>query len=518
MRKLKQKSVVAPMRKFCLGSCFTVLFMALCISACSDDDDDAEKSVFPEKQTVSCVPNDVKELNFETNADWQLTSSATWCRLMNDDHEDYSLSGTAGKQTVILKITDEAMSFDVPTVARLTMMIGANKAIVADVVRDSKVRELKIYDMEGNEIHEIEVGYDDYKPFQIKANFRFAATNRPEWLDIAGNAIVGNVNEMTKGEVKVVDNSQYAKYAQNGTLTFVDEDGVMPYSFPLVYKGMNPKSIKILDSNPWNWEVSLDGKTFTQTSSAGTGTSTTSTYNKFIPYTVQALNDKVVPVYIQKVIEYGMTQMKIGAEDGVEWMKLEDDEKGNLRLKVDKSSEEREGYVLLLPQALYDEIKEDLWENLIETDMGTYEQDIKYTYQQSNLLIIFVQKEKKQEAAQAFKVTYFDSSTSSMKEAVCTKVTNSDITDSYPEISEIYTVEYPSASIEIDPLLGDFETDWNIKVKRNGEDITSEGICEGGASSTSISAWEEEVTEEFHILFEKDGETKKVLIVTPNYN
>lgn len=90
---------------------------------------------------------------------------------------------------------------------------------------------------------------------------------------------------------------------------------------------MNPKSIKILDSNPWNWEVSLDGKTFTQTSSAGTGTSTTSTYNKFIPYTVQALNDKVVPVYIQKVIEYGMTRMKIGAEDGVEWMKLEDDEK-----------------------------------------------------------------------------------------------------------------------------------------------------------------------------------------------
>lgn len=187
-------------------------------------------------------------------------------------------------------------------------------------------------------------------------------------------------------------------------------------------------------------------------------------------------------------------------------------------MKVDKSSEEREGYVLLLPQALYDEIKEDLWGNLIETDMGTYEQDIKYTYQQSNLLINFVQKEKKQEAAQAFKVTYFDSSTSSMKEAVCTKVTNSDITDSYPEISEIYTVEYPSASIEIDPLLGDFETDWNIKVKRNGEDITSEGICEGGTSSTSISAWEEEVTEEFHILFEKDGETKKVLIVTPNYN
>lgn len=76
---------------------------------------------------------------------------------------------------------------------------------------------------------------------------------------------------------------------------------------------MDPKSIKIVDSNPtpWNWEVSLDGKTFTQTSSSGTGTSTTtSTYNKFVPYTVQALNDEVVPVYIQKVEEYGTVKMK----------------------------------------------------------------------------------------------------------------------------------------------------------------------------------------------------------------
>ena len=165
MRKLKQKNLVALMRKFCLEGCFTALFMALCISACSDDDDDAVKAVFPEKQTVNCVYGDTKELNFETNADWQLTSSATWCRFVNDGHEDYSLSGTAGKQTVTLKITDEAVAFDAPTVARLTMMIGAEKAIIADVVRDNKMRELKIYDMEGNEIHEIEVGYNNYKRF-----------------------------------------------------------------------------------------------------------------------------------------------------------------------------------------------------------------------------------------------------------------------------------------------------------------------------------------------------------------
>lgn len=190
---------------------------------------------------------------------------------------------------------------------------------------------------------------------------------------------------------------------------------------------------------------------------------------------MQALNDEVVPVYIQKVVEYGMVQMKIGEEDGVDWIKLEDDKKGNLRLKVNDSSEEREGYVLLLPQALYDEIKDELWENLIEMDMETYEQDIKYTYQQNNLLINFVQKEKKQEVAQAFKVTYFDSSWNT-QEAICTKVTDTDIINLYPDVSDIYTMEWPSAQggVTIDPLEGDFELEWNFKVMRNGEDITSE--------------------------------------------
>ena len=233
---------------------------------------------------------------------------------------------------------------------------------------------------------------------------------------------------------------------------------------------------------------------------------------------MQALNDEVVPVYIQKVEEYGTVKMKIGEEDGVDWMRLEDDGQGNLRLKVDRSSEEREGYVLVLPKALYEEIKDELWENLIEMDMETDEQDIKYTYQQSNLLINFVQKEKKQEAAQAFKVTYFDSGWNTV-EATCTKVTDTDIASLYPEVSDIYTMEWPSAQggVTIDPLEGDYETEWNFKVMRDGEDITSEEICEG--NGTSLNAFiEGTLTEEFHILIEKDDVTIKVLIITPNYN
>lgn len=55
MRKLKQKNLVALMRKFCLEGCFTALFMALCISACSDDDDDAVKAVFLKTNCQLCI-------------------------------------------------------------------------------------------------------------------------------------------------------------------------------------------------------------------------------------------------------------------------------------------------------------------------------------------------------------------------------------------------------------------------------------------------------------------------------
>ncbi len=54
MRKFKQRNLVAHIRKFSLESCFTALFMALCISACSDDDD-AAKVVFPKTNCQLCI-------------------------------------------------------------------------------------------------------------------------------------------------------------------------------------------------------------------------------------------------------------------------------------------------------------------------------------------------------------------------------------------------------------------------------------------------------------------------------
>lgn len=221
--------------------------------------------------------------------------------------------------------------------------------------------------------------------------------------------------------------------------------------------------------------------------------------------------------YINQLTGETEVAMDIAGVNGAEidWMKISDDKKGNLRLTVDEASEKREGYVLIFSEAAYEEIKNDLENKLIKTNEKG-EPDFNDIYLDNNLLIHFVQKEKKQEAAQAFKLTYFNEG--SMQEIACSKVTDPEIIKLYSDVNDIYTVEYPAAAIEIDPLLGDFEDDWNFKVMRNDTDITETGICEGGASATTISAWEEEVTQEFHILFIKDNEIKKVLIVTPNYN
>ena len=523
MKKFKQEIPFMLIRKFSLNGVFAILAMVFSMSACSDDDNDEATAAFPEKQTVSCKEGETKELTFDVGANWQLTSSATWCKFVADGVEDYSLSGSAGKQTVTLKITDESLKFDESTVAQLVMIIGANKAIVADVVRDNKNRSLKIYDMDGNEIQQIEVGYDDYLSFTVEANFHFAATNRPEWLDIAGNAIVGSANKNVEGKVKIINDAQFMKYVQNGELTFADENGVESYTFPLVYKGMNPRTIKILDANPWNWEVTLDGKTFTQTSSSGaSSTTSTSTYNNFVPVTIQALNDDFVPVYVQKVVEYGMTQMRISGEDEVDWMHLDDKSgKGEARLTVDATSEEREGYVLVFPHAIYDEIKSDLWENLIEMDMDTYEPDIKYAYQQNNLVMHVIQKEKKQVTEQAFKVTYLDPSAGwATVEVECTKVTDADILAEYQGVNDVYTMEWPSNnSFEVDPLEGNFMDDWSYLLMRGGEDITLEDIAEPSEKSCNFYLSDpSSLTEPLHFLIMKNDEIVKVLIITPRNN
>ena len=88
--------------------------------------------------------------------------------------------------------------------------------------------------------------------------------------------------------IKVVDgHPEFSKYEQTGNINFQDEEGKSIFTYPVNYKGMNPEAMSYTGPSQWNWNVSLDGHTFTQTSTGVSGTEeSTSEYRNFVEYTI----------------------------------------------------------------------------------------------------------------------------------------------------------------------------------------------------------------------------------------
>lgn len=112
---------------------------------------------------------------------------------------------------------------------------------------------------------------------------------------------------------------------------------------------MDPKDMKLSGPNAFNWVVSLKGDTFTQTSSTGAeGTSVNLTYNNFVEYTVDVLNDDFVSVFVEKCEQDGITIFKTSIPDPenpdeelVDWIHTTNNGKNKVRVTVDPSNEKK---------------------------------------------------------------------------------------------------------------------------------------------------------------------------------
>jgi len=414
--------------KFTLGWFFISLLMAFAVTACDDDDNDVVNVTFPEKQTIGGAVNETKSLTFDAVADWTLTSSSTWCYFITEETpaakaaegvKEYAISGKAGKQTVTIGISEEGQEYDQATVASIIIRMNGQEAVLAEVTRNAAGRTFKLYKKgEGDAWIEvsaeegIEAGYDNFIQYKAEANFRFAATNRPEWLSIEGGSIVGTTNQAVLFGIKVIENRpDFSKYAQKGNLNFQDEEGKSVFTYAVDYKGMNPEAMSYEGPKQWNWEVSLDGKSFIQTNQGISGGSESSSYNKFVEFTITALNDQFYPIYVEEYTDFqGNPGYEYFLADESAWMKLEvkDAKTGKARVTVSQLDpeqsdiEERTGYVFAFPKALYDKIAEDP-ENkdyglFVSTDNGEgmpAQKELRYEYTESNLLMNLVQKELK---------------------------------------------------------------------------------------------------------------------------
>ena len=362
-------------------------------TACSSDDDDAVTPVFPQVQTISGEAGEVKEFTFEANESWSLSSDKIWCKLVQGEKADaFVLNGTAGKQTIKVKITADDASKDM-SVAQLFLNMGGQKVAIAEVKRSAAGYKLQVFDAAGNDITEtgITVGYNVYNKFTVKSNFRFAVTNTPAWVDLEGGFLVGTPNEAVVGGVSFKENQGVsAKYAiakdGNYTITFTSEDGKAAKTIPVTYNGMTTSTMDVTypTSSRWAvWNVSLDGKVFTQNGSSLNGGDTNDfTFYNFVPFTLKTLGDAYQLVVFEKK-EAGLFEDTSGA------VKLQG-EKGDVKLTVAPlGSGSREFLVYALPQSVFESLENGL-DGMLEEDFMTVKSDYDRYF-----LMDVVQKEEK---------------------------------------------------------------------------------------------------------------------------
>lgn len=346
-------------------------------TACSSDDD-AVTPVFPQVQTIGGAAGAELDFTFDANESWSLSSDKIWCKLVQGEKADaFVLNGTAGKQTIKVKITADDASNDM-SVAQLFLNMGGQKVAIAEVKRSAADHILTVYDADGNDITKtgITVGYNVYTKFTVKSNFRFAVTNTPAWVDLEGGFLVGTPNRAVVGGVAFKENQGVsAKYAiakdGNYTITFTSEDGKAAVTIPVIYNGMTTSTMDVTypTSSQWAvWNVSLDGKVFTQNGSSLNGGNTNNfTFYNFVPFTLKTLGDAYQLVVFGKK-ENGLF------EDGTGAVKLQG-EKGDVKLTVAPlGSGSREFLVYALPQSVFESL-ENGPDGMLEEDFMTVKSD-----------------------------------------------------------------------------------------------------------------------------------------------
>ena len=364
-------------------------------TACSSDDD-AVNPVFPQVQTISGAAGDVKEFTFEANENWSLSSNQIWCKIskveaQNENQEEakaavkpgFVLNGAAGKQTIQVTITDDDASKDL-SVAQLNLKMGGQEVTIAEIQRSAEGYELKVYDELGNDITEtgITVGYKNiagqpiYNKFTVKSTYRFAVTNTPAWVELEGGFLVGAPNKEIVGGAAFKENQGLsAKYAigkdANYTITFASEDGKAAVTVPVIYNGMTTLTMDITypTSSQWAvWNVSMDGKVFTQNgSSLNSDAANDFTFHNFVPFQLNTFNDDYQLVVFENKKE-GLFEDESGA------VKLHG-EKGDVKLTVDAlNSGSREFLIYALPQSVCDTLENGL-DDMLENNFTTVRSD-----------------------------------------------------------------------------------------------------------------------------------------------
>lgn len=339
-----------------------LMTIAVVVTSCQKEDTGGVKPI-PNMKTIECNAGDRPTFTFSVDGNWQISSDAIWCKLLTPAGEVLDMSGVAGTHTITLRITDENIKNE-PTEANITMTKGSQRGIIVKVIRGADKLYMRLYDITETPIESIELGYVDYSPFRIEANFRFAATDYPEWVEFYGGSVTGVPGETTEALVRIVNNGDRERFpitVEDGyTITFSDASGNNSFSFPITYDGMDKDAIEITGPTAINygWEVSLDGSTFRQTDPEN---GSIINFPDELYFNITALNNDYEVVFFEKVIDCGLPSY----ERTEQWMHFD---KENMALSVDATSEQRYGVAMAFPRGEYNRIRGSIKDYVFEMD------------------------------------------------------------------------------------------------------------------------------------------------------
>lgn len=507
----------------CLRFLIAIVTLSFSLVACEKEN--VEVKYFPSTQTIECEAGERPSFSFTMDRNWHISSNALWCTFLSSAGEVHDMSGGAGTHTITLRISDLDIKKE-PTTATITMKVEDKEAVIVNVVRAAEKSTITIYDSEGAKAESIRIGYDEYVSFGIEANFRFAAVEVPEWVDIEGGSVAGNAKERVEAKVRIVCDGYRERYAITAdaghSITFGDESGNVRISIPIIYDGMGGDKLTIIapSHNNFDWEASLDGKQLRQLNEE---TGEYLIYNTPLKYTVVAMNDDFEIVALEKVIECGMPSYRENAE----WMHFD---KTSMALTFDAAEHTRYGLVLALPRDTYNSVRADLKGNLFEMDnaTGIDLETLKSDYQ-SFVLIELTQLDFEERSAYEGMYIYHSLTT---YEVFCTEYSNAENMASYG-VTEAYTCPFPVAiegkvpGLIIDPrtegwdTLGFEEGNASVELYYKGERLTTkEANYMIGENTNEVLALQlyglkVEFDAEIDIIFKVEGVAKKMLVVTP---
>lgn len=364
-------------------------------TGCSDDKDDTDNGgdfEFPELVEMTLNVDETVTISFNATMNWQLTSNAGWCKFVNGDFTESTMSGKAGEQNITAKILSDSQGYVNDDVAEIKLATAEKEQVIYRITRPKKVFEgLTVKDEEGNV-------YNAGNPIIIKGNgiydvvttsivaeaenAEIGITDYPDWIDAVGTGESGKFSLTFKTDNTENLDPKYSFGADNGyTITFGVKinNETINVSIPVAYEGLKAGELSI-DPQYFNLKISENGKKIT---SGGQGISGGSqVYNERITANITTRDDAYQIVMFEQqgyyVEQWGiltyMIEDYIFENANTSWVH-ENKNGAEYSLTFDTftpvpndPTANRSVVVMAFPENVYEEIKGNLKTSIINTE------------------------------------------------------------------------------------------------------------------------------------------------------